>query len=217
MRLPDDSKRHVIIGRNGSGKTQYGLWSASGRSFTSKPWIIFDFKGDKIIERIENEAGAKVIDLSKPPTKKGLYIVRPLPKQEKDVDAFLWQVWQNERTGLFFDEGYMVSDGEAFRAILTQGRSKEVPAIVLSQRPVWMTRFVWSEADFFNVFKLSVLDDRKRVREFVPYDVKAELPQYHSFYYDVGDDRLSLMLPVPGEDAIVKVFKDRLAGNRRFL
>ena len=44
----------------------------------------------------------------------------------------MWEIWKRGGIGVYVDEGYMVGNNNpAFRAILTQGRSKEIPAIVL--------------------------------------------------------------------------------------
>lgn len=209
MKLPNDDQRCAIIGRTGSGKTQAGIWQFSLRSYNSMPWVVFDFKRDKLIAQIPF---TNVIPLGELPTQPGIYIVRPQLGQEDELEAYLWQLWNAENIGIFIDEGYMIgSQSKAFQAILTQGRSKHLPLIVLSQRPSWITRFAFSEADFIQVFWLIDERDRKTVRSFVAsYDFEKSLPPYWSLWYDVALDRSTILRPVPDESRILATFRERL-------
>ena len=216
--MPGDNHRISIVGRTGSGKTYAALWHLAMRSWHHRPWIVFDFKGDKNIALIP---GLEEVDIKKPPPRKpGIYVVRPLPTDD-DAEAqvkFMWKIWENEKTGMYIDEGYMVGkNNAAFRANLTQGRSKEIPMIILSQRPLWLDRFVWSEADFFQVFHLSTEDDRKVISRYLPVKSVERLPQYHSYYYDVGADEIVTLRPVPDRDKIITMIEDRLKNRRNFL
>lgn len=211
FRLPKDSQRVTVLGRTGSGKTLAGAWQLGHRSIDKLPWIIIDFKRDAALNRL----GAQELQLGALPRKPGLYIVHPLPDDKDQVDDLLWRIWERGKTGLMFDEGYMVTNLPSFRAILTQGRSKTIPSIILSQRPVWLDRFVFSESEFFQVFWLQDARDRKTVQSFLPFDVNERLPDYHSTWYDVIRDRVTRLAPVPDEAAIIRDFKQRLGHQRR--
>jgi DNA helicase HerA-like ATPase len=219
MRLPTDQQRTAIIGSTGSGKTQFACWLLSTRDFTGRPWIIFDYKGDELIDKL----GAKEIKITdKPPTKPGLYVVRPLADTETEaVEKFLWAVHRNGDTGIYIDEGYMIGKSSAFRALLTQGRSKHIPMIVLSQRPAWISRFVFSEANFFAIFRLTDEDDVKEVKRFIGPRGRAlvnhGLPAYHCVWFDVGGGaghgNTVLCAPVPSAKEIVATFRAKLGKN----
>jgi DNA helicase HerA-like ATPase len=106
----------------------------------------------------------------------------------------------------------------AMNAVLTQGRSKRIPMIVLSQRPVFMSRFVFTEADYFQVFNLTDDEDQKRVRSFVPkYKRGMELPKYHSIYHDVSEYDTVLLTPVPSRDEILDTFAEKLRRRRQII
>lgn len=204
MQLPNDSQRLVIVGRTGSGKTVAGIWHLSRRDYKKMPWIIFDWKRDGLIAKIP----AIELELGKLPEKPGLYVVRPLPDDAENVEALLWAIWDRGNIGIYVDEGYMLENNKAYRAIQTQGRSKRIPTITLSQRPVFLDRFIFSEADFYQVFNLNEINDRKRIREWMrDYDVNKKLDNYYSWYYDVGADELAIMRPVPNEKEIISSFE----------
>jgi hypothetical protein len=218
VNLPGPDKRLAIVGSTGSGKTQAGIWHLSNQDWGDKvrgrPWIIFDFKGDDLIARL----GATEISVyGKPPTKPGLYVVRPIPEMDDAaVTQMLWNIWRNENTGIYIDEGYMVGNrNPALNACLTQGRSKRIQMIVLSQRPVWMSRFVFSEADFFQVFRLNDRRDYDNVQSMISIDVTKRLAPYQSHWYDVGADRGVIFNPVPGRRSLIESFRSRSGRNIR--
>jgi len=214
MKWPNDSQRISIVGMTGTGKTQAAAWHLSRRSFDAMPWIVYDFKYDELLNEIE---GTQEIDLASVPKKPGLYIVHPHPSQKAEVEAQLWKIHEQENTGIYIDEGYMIGDTPAFRALLTQGRSKHIPIIVLSQRPVWLSRFVFSESDFYQVFWLNNYKDRRTVNDFIPYNFENRLPAYNSLWYSVKEDKVSRMLPVPDREKILANFRTRLKPKRSFI
>lgn len=207
--LPSYDKRTAVIGSTGSGKTQFAVWLLSTRDFDIRPWIIFDYKGDELIEDI----GPQIISIhAPPPTKPGIYAVRPIPDlDDKAVENFLWKVWAQGETGIYIDEGYMLGPrNPALNACLTQGRSKHIEMIILSQRPMWLSRFVFSEANYFAIFNLTDLDDRKTVRRFIGGRSISTLPKYNCLWYDVDKQEPCQFAPVPDRAAIIKTFENRL-------
>jgi hypothetical protein len=216
MNFPGDQDRLTIVGATGSGKTQAGMYHLSRRPLQSQIWMVYDFKNEDLINEIE---GAQHVSLdTKLPERPGLYVVHPRPGQEDMVDDHMYQIWSRENIGVYVDEGYMIGNrSNGFRALLTQGRSKHIPMIVLSQRPVYMDRFVFSESQFFQVFRLQHNDDITNAQKFIPYDLSERLPRYHSYYYDVVNDKLVVMSPVPDRDAILDTFSTKLHQMRKVI
>jgi hypothetical protein len=213
MRFPDDTNRHAIIGATGSGKTQAALWHLSHRNFHTQPWLVYNFKGDESIDGIPH---ARRIGVEEIPVKPGIYITDPHPAQVDEVEAQMWAIWKKGETGVYVDEGYMIGrNNQAFRSLLTQGRSKRIPMMVLSQRPVWLDRFVFSESEYFQVFRLQHKKDVKNVQEFITTDVSKRLPEYHSYYYDVGSNTTTILKPVPDLDTIYATFDRRLRRQKQ--
>lgn len=213
MRLPGDNQRHSIVGATGSGKSQNAMWHLSHRNFHLMPWLIYDYKMEESINAIE---GARHIGLDEIPSKPGVYVVHPRPDQEEEVERQMWAIWERGNTGVYVDEGYMVGrNNPAFRAMLTQGRSKRIPMIVLSQRPVYMDRFVFTESEFFQVFRLQHRKDIENVQQFIPQKIDQRLPEYYSYYYDVGKNELVILKPVPDIETILGTFERRLRPQRK--
>ena len=212
--LPSVHDRIAILGRTGSGKTVAGLWHLSKMPLDKMPFVIVDFKRDQEIRRLK----AQEISEAKEIGKRGLYVFRADPNDDDDqIEEMLYDIWRREKTGLFIDEGYLLAKSRAFHAILMQGRSKRIPVITCSQRPVWLPRAVWSESNHFQVFQL--VDDRDWdiVENFVkglpddPYP-----PDYHSFYFSLGDRRASMAAPVPPASQTIASIREKL-GTLKFI
>lgn len=209
VNFPSDRQRLSIVGATGSGKTHAAMWHLSRRDYDQKPWIIYDFKFDELINEVEGTFELGVTDPI--PDHPGIYIVHPHPGQADEVEAQMWKIWEHEHVGVYIDEGYMIgANSKAFRALLTQGRSKYIPMIILSQRPVRLDWFVFSESNFFQVFRLQHRKDLENVNQFIPFNLEKRLPEFHSYYYDVGENKLNVLRPAPDENAILDTFETRL-------
>lgn len=227
-RLPSDEHRTVVIGRTGAGKTVRAVHLLSTRNFNAMPWVIIDYKGDGLIRRIVKECKIKVLKVTdKPPTKPGLYILYPQPLiDDEAMEAWLMNCWKQENIGLYIDEGYALPNmgkTQAFTLILTQGRSKHVPVIILYQRPVYMNIFAVAQADFFAVFEQNIEADLKKTREFIEpaetptgekITVYSKLPKYHCLWYDVSNGHTSILRPAPNEADLMATFKQKLNATK---
>lgn len=221
FRLPDMTNRLTIMGRTGSGKTRLGAWVLSKMPFHKIPYVIIDHKREKLFARsaLIKEIGPREI-----PHFPGLYIMRPDVRDDNHdatLDAYFSDVLDAENCGNYIDEGYSIKPhSKAFRALLTQGRSKNCPVITLSQRPALISRFAFTEADFFSIFQLSLEDDRKTAQSYAPknrIDLDKSLPPFHSHWYDVAQDSVHTLAPVPSDDEILNEIETRLAPKRKAL
>src|SRR5215469_2654678 len=136
--IPGHDERLAVIGRTGSGKTHFAVWALSKANWPTRPWIIVDYKRDDLIGELP---GVEEISLTprRMPRHPGLYVVHPRPDSDDAVETFLMRIWERGHTGIYIDEGHILPERGGLQAILTQGRSKKIPAIVLTQRPKWVS------------------------------------------------------------------------------
>lgn len=215
--VPNDGHRHFITGMTGNGKTVFGLWMLSGRSFDSKPWILLDFKRDLIIEQIPHLTEIGLTDAI--PKRRGLYVLRPDPADASTgaMTEWFYKLWRAEHTGLFIDECYNIKRFDVgLQAIMTQGRSKRIPVIALSQKPAWISPFIMSESEFKSIFYLFMPSDIDRIREWLPpRDDKGRavdpsaLPPHHSYWYCAHTREFARLGPCPDENAVLNIFDAR--------
>lgn len=220
MRLPDNTQRLLIVGRTGSGKSRAAVWHLGMRDWEIHPWIILDYKGEKLFTQLP-DAKYVGLDYTPNPKKGGVFIYRPVPERDDDeVEALLWRIHAAENIGVYVDEGYMLDiNSHAMAAIFTQGRSKHIPLIMLSQRPTRISRFAVSEADFYQLFELNDKRDRESVNKFIPFDLELVmrqnalqaklLPDYNSLYFDVSGNKLEIITAVPNDREIIQMFADK--------
>lgn len=214
FRHPTTTEKVTVVGRTGSGKSQFGAWLLSEAPFHKQPYVVMDYKRDDLfnLDRIRELA------LNEVPKHPGLYALRPRGPIDADaVESWFWKVWEKTHVGLFFDEGYAVpTKGGALDALYTQGRSLHIPIITLSQRPVWLPRFAFSEANFYALFHLNDDRDKKTLGQFTPVRVTDDiLPEFHSRWFDVAKYQSMIVKPVPkAEDIQQKIF-DRLGPRMR--
>jgi DNA helicase HerA-like ATPase len=215
--LPATDDRTAVIGRTGSGKTQLALWLLSRMPIDRMPWVIVDYKGDELVNAIDR---AIPISYDVVPVQPGVYILRVLPGEEEELSDWFRRVWEVGGIGIYVDEGYMIGRNDKyFNACLTQGRSKHIPMIVLTQRPLWLSRFVFSEASYFFIFDITHSKDRGVVKEYVKDEsrdkVDVRLRKYHSWYYDVGEASMIEVRPVPEGDVILADINARLPKQKQ--
>lgn len=207
VRLPNDSDRTVIVGATGSGKTRFGVWLLSVRLLPNRRHFVLDFKGEELFA----ELGLTPWPLGELPEEPGVYWIRVLPGQETEVSQFFLNCYNTNNILIYTDEAYMLPYQDRWvRACLTQGRSKRIEMITLTQRPVKIDLFFLSEASFFSIFRLNVKDDRKRVSEYMDGRDIPRLPSFHSLWYDVAQDVATTLQPVPSDELLIDAFREEV-------
>lgn len=212
INLPGPEDRTLIIGPTGSGKTQFGLWLLSEMPIDEMPWIIVDYKREPKLAQIPYAVN---VDIGYIPNEAGVYIVRPLHTETEEMEDYLMQIWDREVIGLYIDEGVMLAKSKALEIILIQGRSKQVPVIMLTQRPVDISRYSFSESQFRVLFPNDDKREQKTVSEFMPVFRERNsgdelIPEFHSYYYEVKRRRTDLVSPVPSIAKIMRTFERKL-------
>lgn len=222
FRFPTLEDRVTINGHTGSGKTVGGAWLLANAEFDKQPFVIINFKREKLFRAIKRAVPLEIDDDL--PDAPGLYHMEPLATEEARLEEWLWRVWRKGATGLFIDEGYLMprsGDSPAFKAILTTGRSLLIPVYTLTQRPVSVPRFVFSEATFYQSYNLNDRRDRKIVEEFTPDDEtwsgQTPLPKFHSRWRDQSEDFSCTLGPCPDTKVLLAKFDARLTPRQTML
>lgn len=202
--IPDDTKRIVIAGKTGSGKTVEACWQLSQRSFDERPWVAIDFKGRDLLARLPVN---RIVTVGEsPPNEPGLYYLKASWEDAEPrgaMERYLFRCLQQGRIGLLIDEGQRFGqNNRGLKAVLCEGRSAEVPVIFLTQRPMRVDTFAFSEAEYLQIFNLNHPDDHERIAEWVPSD-RLDMHElraagrFHSYFYDTETDELELLGPCP--------------------
>lgn len=202
--LPGAEDRTVVIGPTGSGKTVAAAWLLSRQNFNVRPWVAFNYKDEILWDQV-GDPPMRPLRVGEMPGKRGLYNLHVRPDEAEEVEAWLWRIWEKGNIGLFCDEASLLPRKEAFKAILRQGRSKRIPVIACTQRPVGCEREIFSESQYSMFFGLRDARDWEVVRELMgghEKRLKEKLPRHWSYWYDAKQDTLTTLRPVPSPDRI---------------
>lgn len=210
--LPGAADRTCVIGPTGSGKTILGAWLLSKQRWDKRPWVALDFKNEELWDRV-GDPPMRPLKLGQMPGKRGFYRLHVRPGQDDELEDWLWKIWERENVGLFCDEVSLIPQKNAFKAILRQGRSKHIPVISCTQRPVDCDREVFSESQYRCLFGIEDLHrDYPVIRGlFGNRDIRDELPKlkrHWSLWFDARQKSLTMLKPVPSPDTIARTIRD---------
>lgn len=206
-------KRAVVVGRTGSGKS-----SLAGFLLRQSPqqWIILNPKGTKAYDNLPDIITVHGLDwrkleramFEKGRDKKARWkfinlIPSTVEANFETMDNFLLALHESY-TGIGFaaDELYTLNQngraGPGLTGWLTRGRELKQSFMGLTQRPAWVSKFIFSEADYIGEMSLVIAEDQKRMYEVTGKELmRQNVPQYEWLWYDVGNDRLRHFNPLP--------------------
>jgi hypothetical protein len=214
FRLPSLRDRLVNIGETGSGKSWAAIWHLSNANFETRPYVIIDPKNEDDIATID----AEEIEVGYVPKAPGMYVMHPFTRGDMQrVDDFFMDCWAKENIGIYLDEAMFCVDGDGLTAVLTQGRSKRIPMIINTQRPVELNRLAFNQASFFQVFPFNDKREMKTINNFftIPELYKGEpLPNFWSHYRDIQMRSNYVLRPVPPVTESVARINARLEAMR---
>lgn len=203
--LVNPGERAVLAGRTGSGKSTLGCWLLQQ---SPGHWIILNPKWTMAYKNLPDSITIEGLDLKKIAKAMETHrftIVNPHSHQTdwELLDALLQWVHENYTSiGICVDESYAIHNGgragPGLIGILTRGRELKQSFIGMTQRPAFLSKFLFSEADYIVGMALSMVDDRKRMYEFTGRRIFEEkIAPREWLWYDVAADELRKFNPVP--------------------
>lgn len=214
--LPGAADRTIVIGGTGTGKTVAGAWLLSKQRFDKRAWVALDFKNEILWDRV-GDPPMRELRLGKLPGKRGLYRMHVNPGEEDALEDWLWKIWNQENVGLFVDEVTLLPQRSAMKAILRQGRSKLIPVIGCTQRPVDIDREFFTESQYKMIFRLDDIRDYKTVQMFTGgVNVETRLQPYWSYWIDTKQGERFILKPCPTPVEIAGALRE-LVPYRLFL
>lgn len=186
----------------------FGAYLLSKQRLDKRPWIVIDFKDEELWDRVKRPA-IQDLKLGTMPGKRGLYRVRIDPWQSEDLEEYLKDIWSHGNIGLFVDEVSLIPQRDAFKAILRQGRSRLIPVIACTQRPVDCDREVFTESNYMACFRLKDIRDYKIVQGMTgTQGAERHLPPHWCWWYDAKENATFPLRPCPPPDSIASDLRD---------
>jgi energy-coupling factor transporter ATP-binding protein EcfA2 len=209
-RLPtlDPGTRAVIAGRTGSGKTSLARFLVEQRNPTFQHFVIFNPKhtaGYKALPDaiVMQKWDAKKFDKNIREHRFVILNFSPLENNFDFMDAVLYYIHETyENIGVLVDELYPLHNhgraGNGLIGLLTRGRERKQTFLGLTQRPKWISLFVFSESDYIVSMALNRKQDRQTLVEATGDErFLKSLDKYYWRWYTVDADSSQLWNPVP--------------------
>ncbi|MHB1222236.1 MAG: DEAD/DEAH box helicase family protein [Gammaproteobacteria bacterium] len=198
-------KRAVIAGQTGAGKSILARWLLYR---SPGHWIILNPKWTAAFDDMESSQKINGFDygkIEKSLKENRFTIVNPMPDETSPemMDEFILEIHNSyKNVGLCVDELYMIHTngrpGKGLTGWLTRGRELKQSFLGLTQRPAWVSKFIFSEADYIGSMFLNLPEDRKRMFDFIGNEqVRVKLPALVWFWYTVSKDNLRRFGAVP--------------------
>jgi hypothetical protein len=199
-------QRCVISGRTGMGKSTLGCWFLNT---SAQHWIILnpkhtaayaDLPNSKILTKFDpNSVSKSILEYR--------YTIINFEGEQAEWD-YMDEVLQFvhsgfENIGVCVDELYTLHSpggraGAGLVGLLTRGRELKQSFLGLTQRPAFVSRFVFSESDYIVAMDLILKDDRKRLYENTGNEhFMGRLEPRRWLFYDVTRDLVAKFGPVP--------------------
>lgn len=201
LKLPRND-RGVLIGATGSGKTFLAKYLVED---ADKPYsVTYDAKISESIGKWTNHEFITDFDaLMESEARRIVY--RPNYIEAIDAqaqDSFFRWIYERQHTRLFVDEAYAVTGGTNpsfhFQACLARGRERGISTLIATQRPHRIPLVTLSEAEHYWIFRLTLLQDRKRVEEItgITAEEQLDLKNHEFFYFSVFEGRYPQRLKI---------------------
>lgn len=197
--------RAIVAGRTGSGKTTLAAWLIH-RNF--QRWVILNPKHTAGYKSLDDSVALENFNerkLDRELSRHRFVSLNFSPQENNNefMDSIIYFLHeQYENIGILCDELYTLHkngrQGDGLTAWLTRGRERAQTFIGLTQRPAWISRFCFSEADAVGGMALQLLEDRKRmVANTGREEFAKRLDPHEWLWYKVAENQLTHWGPVP--------------------
>ena len=208
MNLPSipQGKRAILAGRTGSGKSTLACWMLEN---SPGHWFILNPKHTRAYDKLPDSVVVKSAydfkRLEREIQRHRFVVVNPKQSEATPDGMDYFAQWVHDEfreIGLCCDELYTMHRqgvaGEGLLSYLTRGRELGQSFFGQTQRPAWISQFLFSESDYIGEMSLNLVKDRKRMVEFIGHAAALEkLPPHWWLWYDVTADSLRKFKPVP--------------------
>lgn len=210
---PDE--RWAIIGKSGSGKSVFARWIDYHYYAAHWPIVIVDPKkryvdaalGDEYAPAPDQTSIArpwKIADgVFNPDARVQIYLPTFPALKDPILDRLFFSLLDRGGVVLHIEDMTQVANENStptgLAALMTDGRTAEVPLLLLAQRPVGIPRNMIDQAENFAIFRLPDIDDRTRASKILG-DKRVEriiLPKRYFWYLHEGDDYPTKYAPLP--------------------
>ena len=201
------ANKHVLVcGATGTGKSILAEYYLRGYQYVIKLDTKDETaerrkKGLPLWEGLEEGRDYTVCsnfeELDEIETDKIIYCPPFYEQTEELFNQFFDWVFLRENTIVWIDEVMgLATSYKMPRALLrcyTQGRSKNVGLWACSQRPKGIPAIILSNSDYYFIFNLNNINDRKTIYDMTGMKEMLTLPKDHNFYYyKVGEEKCVL-------------------------
>lgn len=202
----ENDKRCLITGRTGSGKTTLGAWFLV-RSL--QHWVILNPKHTALYKKLPYSVVHREFDAKRiaQDSKRYRFVILELSGDEAEasyMDGVIgWLHGALNNIGLCADELYTLHSGSGragpgLIGWLTRGREYQQSFVGLTQRPAWLSMFLFTESDLICGMDLTHEDDRDKMYRMTGDRHFLERVQDHRWLcYNVQRAETTLYAPVP--------------------
>ncbi len=199
----DPGQRALVAGRTGCGKSTLARWLLKR---SPGHWFILNPKHTSAYDKLPNVkivTGENVGELGRYIKKHKFVVINTVSSDHKYLDELVNYIHLTyENVGLCVDELYTLHNhgvaGMGLLAWLTRGRELKQSFLGLTQRPAWLSQFLFSETDYICEMELLMLKDRKRMYDMTEKDIFYEKqPAHYWVWYDIRADTVRRFGPVP--------------------
>ena len=196
---------YYIVGRTGSGKSIKALHVL--RELVHKNpdagVLIINHKNEKEINNVlppYKDLLGRITIPSKLKNDTRINIIPIAGEQDYEVTNLLREVYFKENFIVYIDEGYMINPRNPWlNALFTQGRSKNISVILLSQRPKLVSLFAVTQSNKIFIYNVIGNDDIKTLSNVVRGDVLTtqltDLPDFNYVEFDAKTGKTEIKQP----------------------